>query len=177
MIQKLKPKTYLLSLLFLFHLISCKNVNSVETKSDIKLENKVENIKDLIHKLKKIENIKIKEDSVLNFKTLTIKDNTDKQIVEYWLIPTTVFNNQMEFKKLTQRLIISSCANDSRFRQFTWKHFTFYPYCGNQIENEQSILVFNSFENELIRNGAKLKHEYQLPLEIETLSESKKSNH
>jgi hypothetical protein len=157
----------------LFQLIGCKNVNSLETKSDIKLENNVENIKDLIQKLKEIENIKIKEDSVLNFKTLTIKDTTDNPIVGYWLIPSKVFDNKMEFKKLTQRLMISSCINDSRFRQFTWKDFTFYPYCGNSIEHEQSILIFNAFENELILNGAKLKHEFHVPKEIENLFISK----
>jgi hypothetical protein len=156
-------------LLFLFQIISCKKVSNIE--------NKVENIEDLIQKLKKIERIKIQEDSVLNFKTLTIRGTKDKPIVEYWLIPSAVFDNEIKNKKLLQRLTISSCSIDSRFRQFTWKGCTFYPYCGNRIENEESILIFNAFENELILNRAKLKLEYTIPNEIEKLSESKKSKY
>jgi hypothetical protein len=168
MIHNRKSIINLLILLFLFQIISCKKVSNIE--------NKVENIKDLIQKLKKIERIKIQEDSVLNFKTLTIRDTTNKTIVEYWLIPSTVFDNEIEYKKLFKRLTISSCSIDLRFRQFTWKDFTFYPYCGNRIENEESILVFNAFEIELINNEAKLKHEFNIPIDVENLYKSKKSN-
>jgi hypothetical protein len=168
MIQNKKSILNLIILLFLFQIISCENVSNIE--------NKVENIENLIQKLKKIEHIKIEIDSVLNFKTLTIKDTMDKPIVEYWLIPSMVFDNEMAYKKIAQRLMISSCINDSRFRQFTWKDFTFYPYCGNQIEDELSLLIFNAFESELIHNGAKLKHEYLTPTDLQNLFKPKKSN-
>jgi hypothetical protein len=156
--------------------MGCKNKISTENKNEIKLENKVENIKDLIHKLSKIENIKVQEDTVLSFKTLTIKDSSDKKIVEYWLVPTEILNDTIRNRAFTKRLIISSCSNDLRFKQFTWNEFTFYPFCGNSINNEQSILIFNSFENELIKNGAKLKHEFNVPIDIENLSKTKKVN-
>jgi hypothetical protein len=169
MIQYEKSIFSLLILLFTFQIISCKNVSTIE--------NKIENIEDLIQKLKKIEHVRIQEDSVLNFKSLTIKDTTDKKIVEYWLIPSKVFENQKDNEKFTKRLTVSSCMVDKNFRQFTWKDITFYPYCGSPIENEQSILIFNAFESELILNGAKLKLEYTIPNEIEKLSESKKSKY
>jgi hypothetical protein len=174
--QNKKSIYNVLILCFLIEIISCNNLNNIENKANIKLENKVKNIEDLVQKLKKIDNIKIKEDTVLSFKTLTIKDSSDKTIVVYWLVPTDIFNDTLRNKAFIKRLIISSCSNDIRFRQFTWHEFTFYPFCGNSIDDEQSILIFNSFENELIKNGAKLKHEFNVPIDIENLSKTKKFN-
>ena len=157
----------LLILLSLQQLICCKNVNNLENDNDVKRKNKAENIEVLIQKLSKIDDLKIREDSVLNFKTLTIKDTSDKTIVEYWLVPTDILNDTLRNKAFIKRLIISSCANNVRFRQFTWNELTFYPFCGNPIEEEHYILIFNAFEIELIKNSAKLKHEFDIPIGIE----------
>jgi hypothetical protein len=92
------------------------------------------------------------------------------------LVSTDIFDDTLRNKAFIKRLIISSCSNDIRFKQFTWHELTFYPFCGNSINDEQSILIFNAFENELIKNGAKLKHEFNVPIDIENLSKTKKVN-